>query len=337
VIYLITGQPGNGKTLHALSRVEQLRTETGRVVYQNDIPELTLEWQKLDDPRKWFEVPSGSVVVIDECQRVFPPRRQGAQVPVEVAEFETHRHKGFDVFLITQHPQLLDIAVRKLVGRHFHIVRTFGQNSARIFQWERCVDPHDRSVQKEAQVSRWSYPPEVFTQYRSAEIHTVKKELPWRKLGTVAACALLVPSFFWFGFHRLTRKKAVVEDAAVSSQTASAKGPPTVADFLPFAERWPWSAPYYQTVVKVVSAPRITGCMVMQVDNSRTCSCSDGHGRASVTAQVCYAWMAGERFDPARPVEDLKAVNIRYLDRSLSQSPTDAQAGGSGSSEPVPE
>ena len=189
MLTLITGQPGNGKTLYALGAVEEFRaadkSKPARSVWYSGIPELTLDWQPLEDGARWFEVPSGSVIVIDECQRLFPPRRQGAAVPASVSEFETHRHKGFDVFLITQHPQLLDVAVRKLVGRHVHVVRKYGMNHATLYQWERCVDPTARESLREALTSKFSYPRERFGWYRSAEQHTVTKDFPWRKVALI--------------------------------------------------------------------------------------------------------------------------------------------------------
>ncbi|WVA28241.1 hypothetical protein PCP40_33405 (plasmid) [Pseudomonas aeruginosa] len=55
--------------------------------------------------------------MIDEAQRVFGNDGSRAR-PEKVTRFETHRHQGLDIHLITQHPSLLCTPVRKLVGKH---------------------------------------------------------------------------------------------------------------------------------------------------------------------------------------------------------------------------
>lgn len=145
MITLITGLPGACKTLYTLNYVKAKAEKEGRPVYYNGIPELTLPWEMIDDPEKWYELPEGAIIVIDECQRVFRPRASSAAVPMHVEKFETHRHRGYDIFLITQHPMLLDGNVRRLSGQHFHCVRTFGMQRATIHEWQQvgyfCPSP----------------------------------------------------------------------------------------------------------------------------------------------------------------------------------------------------
>jgi len=335
MLTLITGQPGNGKTLYTLGVVEKLRQESGRPVFQSGIPELVLPWQDLPDPEKWFDCPPGSIIVIDECQRIFPPRKQGAAVPDKVAQFETHRHLGFDVYLITQHPQLLDIAVRKLVGRHFHVVRTFGRETAKIKQWERCVDPHDRSAQKEALETRFNFPKERFGQYRSAEIHTVKKDFPWKPVLVLAGAIIGVIALFGSAFWKVTDKpRERFEEAAVDLAGEAApvtEGPRShweADSHEPRVEHWPWSAPFYDRSAKLQSVPRIIGCMSMRIGNTHQCNCHNGQGVANVSESVCRDFMEGRVFDPTRPASDLKAENIARLEAANGY----AQPGASESS-----
>ena len=177
-ISLTTGLPGHGKTLRTIVEVEERRVSEGRRVYQHGIPELTLDWFELEDPRKWYELPEGSLIIIDEAQKVFPVRPSGSAVPKHVSEFETHRHRGLDIVLITQHPNLIDAHVRKLVERHQHVMRPFGHSYAVVFEWQVCTDPNRSGVQKQALKSRWRYPKKAFEYYKSASKHTVKKRLP---------------------------------------------------------------------------------------------------------------------------------------------------------------
>jgi len=320
MLVLITGQPGNGKTLYTLGLVEKLRQESGRTVYQSGIPELTLPWDTLDDPAKWFDKPNGSIIVIDECQRVFPPRKVGAAVPDHVREFETHRHRGFDVYLITQHPQLLDIAVRKLTGRHFHIVRTFGREVARVRQWERCVDPQDRSVKNEALETSFPFPKERYQVYKSADIHTVKKQLPWKPILTLVLSVLAFLGLFVFAFQALRSGPAEQFADASADLGVGTKGLDVSSveswsadSFRPRVDHLPWSAPFYDAHAEVRAVPRITGCLSIRMGDQHICKCSNGQGDAGVPTDICRDYVAGRVFDPLRPTPDSKAENLAYL------------------------
>jgi len=314
MLNLITGQPGNGKTLYTLGLVEKLRQETGRPVYQSGIPDLTLPWEKLDDPTTWPALPNGSIVVIDECQRIFPPRKQGSPVPPHVAEFETHRHRGFDIFLITQHPQLLDIAVRKLTGRHYHLKRTFGQEVATVYQWEEATDPNERGKRNLALQSRFSFPRERYGVYKSADIHTVKKEIPVKPFAILGGAVLGIVLLGWFAASRL----GDVDSSAVEMPTlepgAHVSGGLNAASLMPPIPHWQWSAPFYRDRAELVSVPRITGCLSLKIGPRHICKCSNGQGEAPVSDQVCRDFMAGKVFDPAAPVVDAKAENIKRLE-----------------------
>ena len=158
MLNLLTAVPGSGKTLFAIKRIAEEANRDNRQVYYSGIP-LTdkgkeqLGWIELEDPAKWYELPAGAVIVIDECQRIFPPRRNGTEIPKHVSMFETHRHHGFDVWLITQAPKLLDTHVREIVNKHYHLRRVFGSQSARLYQWDCCeLQPNSRGA-----ASRWPF------------------------------------------------------------------------------------------------------------------------------------------------------------------------------------
>jgi zona occludens toxin len=336
MLVLVTGQPGNGKTLYTLGLVEQLRQESGRPVYQSGIPELSLPWGELPDATAWPDLPDGSIVCIDECQRVFPPRKQGAASPRHVSEFETHRHRGFDVYLVTQHPQLLDIAVRKLVGRHYHVKRNFGREVATVYQWEECVNPQDRGIEGKALKTDFRFPKDRYAWYKSAEVHTVKKDFPWRKVGLAAGSLLACVGLFVFAFHKLTGKSEarIANGVAAVSSGGPAQAAParwSVDSFTDRSPKWLWSAPFYDSVAKIQSAPTITGCMEMQVGGRVECKCSNGQGVAQVDELTCHQWMQGWHYDPTKPAENVKEENIRRLDSAgAAQSPTDVQPSRSG-------
>ena len=74
MISLITGLPGNGKTLFALWWIKQKAEKEQREVYYHNIKDLTLPWHPFE-AEKWMELPKGSIIVMDECQFVFEKSR----------------------------------------------------------------------------------------------------------------------------------------------------------------------------------------------------------------------------------------------------------------------
>ncbi|SCZ52948.1 zonular occludens toxin domain-containing protein [Thiohalomonas denitrificans] len=202
-IWLTTGLPGHGKTLRTIVDVEERRIKEGRPVYYHGIPELKLDWHELADPFQWHLLPDGAIIVIDEAQQTFPVRPSGARVPEHVSPFETHRHRGHDVVLVTQHPHLIDAHVRKLVERHQHVMRPFGHSYAVVYEWQVCVDPQRRGVEKDALKSRWKYPKDAFGAYKSASVHTVRKRLPG-KLLLLPLLGVLLGLLLWVAQSQLS-------------------------------------------------------------------------------------------------------------------------------------
>lgn len=192
MIGLNTGVPGAGKTLSMVQELAALidrwkaHPEEGRPIFICGIPDLALphavmplksvQVAKAGAPMlvpDWDEMPDGSLVIIDEAQGCFPPRSSASVAPAHVAWLNTHRHRGFDIWLTTQHPKLIDGSVRALVGKHKHYRRLFGGSRAMVYEWDACSD--SLSGMNNAVTSHWSYPKKVFDWYKSAEIHTKQK------------------------------------------------------------------------------------------------------------------------------------------------------------------
>ena len=192
MIDLNTGIPGSGKTLSMVQRLAKLfarwesNPEEARPIFVLGIPELALPHSPL--PLKsvvvgkaaspslvpdWEEMPDGSLVIIDEAQGIFPPRSSASTAPAHVAWLNTHRHRGFDLWITTQHPKLIDGSVRALVGRHQHFRRMFGMSRSVIYEWDACSD--NLGGMSNAVKTYWGFPSSAFKWYKSAEIHTKQK------------------------------------------------------------------------------------------------------------------------------------------------------------------
>lgn len=266
----VTGLPGSGKTLITLVRVKELAEKENRPVYFNGIPDLKLPWIELDKGEDWYKVPPGSIVVIDEAQRVFRPRAAGSQVPEHVEKLETHRHLGIDLILITQHPMLLDTNVRRLVGKHIHTVRPFGAKFATLHEWPSVKENCDKTRQGSIE-HKWFYPKQAFDWYKSAEIHTHKTRLPARFYILLLLPLLLAATIYAF-YSWQTGSADRVKDSIKKSTGVDASASPVhltakntliayVESHQPRVAGLAYTAPIYDDVTKPVHAPYPAACV----------------------------------------------------------------------------
>lgn len=203
MIYLITGQPGNGKTLMAmeLMRQEYERNqeavkegkEEPRRFFSNVAGATTEEnpdafpWvEKLPDHNDWTQLPDGSYVQYDEAHsdgntpglerygKLFPSTgKPGESSDLRIRAMSTHRHRGFDLVLITQWPNKVHHQVRTLVGKHVHMNRAMGLQRAGVLSWTRTqVDPYNEREREKAEEEIWSYPKDLYGKYKSSTLHT---------------------------------------------------------------------------------------------------------------------------------------------------------------------
>lgn len=300
MINLHTGLPGSGKTLFTLWHIDREhakrlkeREETLKQggftpepnVYYHGINQLNRPgWIPLDDPETWHTLPPGSIVLIDEAQKVFRPRSSSQRPPEFVSALETHRHTGIDLYLITQHPMLVDSHIRRLSGTHRHIVRIFGAEVSTIHTFLEVRDNVDKS-RKGSQQETWTYPKEVYNWYKSAEVHTHKFRLP-KKVLLLAALVVLIPLFLWLGFRQLNGlwgKPDKAETVAPVQSSASFFQEPRLkvsndadwlAQYRPRVAGLAHTAPRYDEVTKPVRAPYPAGC----VQSDTVCRCYSDQG-----------------------------------------------------------
>ena len=302
MITLTTGVPGSGKTLYTIQQVKQIAEKEGRPVFYFGIPDLTLDWELMESGKVWDECPAGSIIVIDECQREFRPRGAGGAVPAYVQAFETHRHKGLDIYLITQHPMLVDQNIRRLVGQHWHVVRKFGMSRATIHQWGSTHEITQRNLLAAVR-TQFSYPKEVFSYYKSAEVHTHKAKVPLR-VWFLLASPLLVGVLGYFGYTKATSMNKPSDSEIVQHIT----GESTVSGNLTankhqtakqyFEESQPrlagfaYTAPKYDEITKPVDAPFPQACLIttryVEGKKVEKCGCIDQQSnRYAVDLATC--------------------------------------------------
>lgn len=182
---LITGLPGNGKTAFLVSELLRFEKEQlKRKIYICGLEllqelKLDIEVCSYEDIKNWTTFESGSLIIIDEAQNIFPQRGSSAKAPAYITDLSTHRHYGLDFILITQDPRLLDAWARRLIATHRHIKRLFGSQFQVVFNWDKVTDnPRERKDQSTATKKITRLPKQVYGVYQSSVEHTVKRNVP---------------------------------------------------------------------------------------------------------------------------------------------------------------
>lgn len=336
MLTLITGLPGNGKTLYALQSVVAQAKREGREVWYHGINGLKPElgWHVIETKvekingreeavPQWWLCPAKSIIVIDEAQKAGFGVRPRGQVPEWGQKLETHRHLGVDIVFITQDPSLIDSHDRKLIELHFHVMRTFGMQRAVVHEF-RPVRENVLKTRKGSIEHRWAYPKKVFDWYVSSEAHTHKARIP-AKVWIFLALPIIVLALSWWAWSRYLDPKRIKtsEQLAASGGAATtpyggpaaAGGPAklTRAEYVeqhsPRIEGLAYTAPLYDEVTKPVVAPypaavvlsASKGCRAYSQQGTRL-DMPDAMCRAIVERGFFVAWQQPQAA-PAAPVK----------------------------------
>lgn len=353
MLYLYTGVPGAGKTLYAVSNLVKRKDFKDRPIFVDGIKDLDHEkinyfdipeGESIQTWPKW--APPGAIIVVDECQRIFRPRPSGSKVPDYVAELETHRHRGLDFILITQHPRLIDINLRELIEHHTHLGKT-NLGLRRKMEWTTggAKDPGSRANIKEALISVYRLDKSVYGLYKSAEVHT-KIRTKKSKLLMLFPLALCLVGYgiwsftdFWGKFSGEGEKaktasatqpaQAQTQPSAVSASEHVSNGQYPKAETKPeepkkphlseedyqprIAER-PETAPIYDGMNKAVKAmPWPAACI--KAENRCTCYTDQGTKIKDIGKQTCLNYVKdGLPFNPykAQTAENAKPTQTSY-------------------------
>ncbi|MDO4276335.1 MAG: zonular occludens toxin domain-containing protein [Eubacteriales bacterium] len=142
MIYLYSGTPGSGKSLHLAERLYHL-LRAGRPVicnfninlnsipaskrslfnYKSNLeitPEYLTQFAQEYSTKKGKIKESSLLLVIDECQLMFNARDWSKSGRDKWLSFFTlHRHWGYDVILVAQFDRMIDRQIRSLIEYEF--------------------------------------------------------------------------------------------------------------------------------------------------------------------------------------------------------------------------
>lgn len=320
MIYLVTGVPGAGKTLNTIKWVNEDSQFKGRDVYYHRIKELTLPWSELtqDQVHDWESLPDGSVIVVDEAQYAFAKSNSRGEAPDYIRNLTEHRHRGFDFILITQHPSLIHVDLRRLINSHDHYHRSAGLPITKKYSWEKFVtDPTNRTDQGEASVTRVRFDKSYFGCYKSAEVHTAKPRIP---LKVYTSLAMMI-GVFVLGIMFYSKKSSEYQELKDVTDVVSPVESGDEVDFLSgqspgdsddeylskqeWAELYtprfsdvPWSAPVYDEVIEVKSVPR-PQCMLWETGpDVGDCTCYTQQAtKLNISYDSCVNYVRHGYFD----------------------------------------
>jgi zona occludens toxin len=162
------------ENLIPLERLYQL-TDTPTV---EQVKTLNYHFNYFDDATEWYNLPSGALILIDECQDFFPPKSNSATRPKHYSKFQTHRHSGHDVYLVTQDPLFLDYQVRCLAGNHVHLYRPFASKYIVRYEHDAIFQINNGEDKKKCRRSTIKRDSNFYGVYWSADEHTHKAKIP---------------------------------------------------------------------------------------------------------------------------------------------------------------
>lgn len=287
---LRTGLQGHSKTLNTIKELDKRSAETGRPIYYHNIRGLKVDklkgqWIPFDEPTKWFDLPDNAIAVIDEGQTWFGVRAQGTKVPEYASRLETMRHKGHELHVITQDPTFIDAHMRKLCNEHIHYKRPNKGKLISRWQFERPINPNNKSEFATGQCSIMRLDKDYFDVYVSSTAEHHFKWQPPRALFVLVACVLVIGYLGWklvprfSGTPEGTPAKVEQQQGGASAGTAVASNGKTtpagsstssnaaqkpepmtrdewIAQRVPRVPDIPSSAPMYDELTKPVSYPK---------------------------------------------------------------------------------
>ncbi|MGY5998264.1 zonular occludens toxin domain-containing protein [Stenotrophomonas maltophilia] len=383
-IELFTGQPGNGKTALMMERLVAEAKAASRPIFAAGINGLSPGLATvLDDPTRWNEidptvegtcvcgieftpdgtpiprpphahtlVPDGSLIFVDEAWKYFGHLHNATnqKTPKHVLALSEHRHRGIDFVWTTQQPNQLYPFIRGLIGSHAHVVRRFGTKMIDVYRWGELNEEIKSSAKRElAQRTTRLLPSQIYGQYKSAEVHTIKARIPFKVmllpvLGVAAivfaylAYTSLRPSSFVGGEGKEGAQSASADAAPSPFRPAGAKegAPrwPTAAayakDHLPRISTMPWTAPVFderqaRSDPQLICMSSLEGLDAQGVRQEASCRCLTEQGTAYELSQPECRTLArnGPVYNPYRErSEERSAQRVEDLDQSRPSAAT---------------
>ncbi len=341
MIYWFTGQPGHGKTLHAIEKLLEFKDQ-GRPVYacnirQFDYAKTGVHEMTPEQFKDWMNfLPDGAVALVDEAYEhgMLPKRPAGSKVPEHVEQLAKHRHRGLDFIFVSQSPdKQCDQFMQDLIERHIHVRRRFGTAFVHLREFDRYEAQAEKATP--LVIRRRKLPKRPMGTYESTVIDTTERKIPWYIIA-LPVVALLGIFLMYYTFGSMGKRLGSSTDApqvnaravapprdgahATAGGGASAPAAMTPAEyarrFVPRIASEPWSAPAYDGLTMPTEAPRLFCMSSMGGVNAQgkhaepSCTCLTEQGTSYELDQPTCRFVA--RRGQYEPYRDER--NDRYVD-----------------------
>ena len=317
MLKLITGIPGAGKTLYAVSMLKKavehnstLPADEQRKIYC-DITGLTIEGIE-SPPLDWRLTPPKSLLIYDEAQFQKPFQAGRGLSPYQyIQELTIHRKTGHEIWYITQDPKRLHGNILDMVETHWHLDRPYGAKLATIYQFRgKETSPKSRSaIERAEKKTLFNYDKRLFDLYESSQVDDgIKLRLPAKTILFVLAPFALFgfSAYTWFGDDTQKMVKGTPDEPVAITQPVAAAVPvPPVAPveqlpILPSSESLhvPPTNPNLQQVALVVT-------------NNNNCIAKDRFGMTlNVTRDECFSFQNKNYGSSFIPMDLLNPVYV---------------------------
>lgn len=319
-INFVTGLPRHGKTLWTITTVKERADKEQRQVYYCNIPGVTIEgWKQIEHPDEWLQLPDKAIIIIDELQDFWGKAASGQKVPEPILQLSKHGKRGFDFYFITQEPNLVHSTPRDLCEHHYYVVRAFGTHNAMVHKFDRLQLHPDKARNKNNSMP-WRYPKEAFGWYKSADVHNIKRRIPWKvwalPIFVCIAAGMMYTSWqmlkgtlgrasgeksFLSGSPGGQVAKGLAQPGQAPAGAPGGQGAPArvmttaeyVAQYQPRIPDLPHTAPAYDGVTAPTEAPYPAAC----VASATRCKCYTQQAtHLRISEQLCRDIAAGGFF-----------------------------------------
>lgn len=358
MIYLITGNMGTGKTSKAVSMILnnednlfKMTIEDGTIIdrplYFSHIDGLdTKKFNAHELTKEQIQsasldqiLPTGSVLIVDEAHWTYPVRSAASKVPEYIQKLSELRHDGFTLILMTQHPMQLDVFVRNLVSKHYHLERkALGMKQ---YSWYKCVTSLDNpSAVTGVESKNWTPPKDAFKYYKSSSQHQkFKKKIP----PALYALILILGVVAWKTYTMYTiydknvnvNPKQQIEQAALSASSPALQqsqfdyhnnqfknSQSITADMLvPTIPEKPETKPLYDNVRQVKVFERVAAC-IKGGKSGCTCYSDQATELLEISKERCLKYVKnGLPFNPYREESEFRQLETQQITTELQVEP----------------
>lgn len=200
MMYLVSATPGTGKSCWVVKQITQWIEDPankGRKIYSN-IAGLKIQGVEVP-PDDFRECLDGSIIVYDEAQEIEHYSSDSrANNPIAKA-LSKHRHRGFDIWFITQDPSLLHKYVLKNIYLHYYLWRPAQRQMIEIYTFARAIVSPTKEDFKNSYDKVWWRFEEYYLQfYKSTVFNTSKKVGSSKRNGAIFTALIFACMIGWF-------------------------------------------------------------------------------------------------------------------------------------------